>query len=261
MKPKALILRSAGANCDVETAYAFERAGATGELVHLNRLLENPAALRDYQLLAIPGGFSYGDDIAAGKIFALLIKDGVQTALRRAVDRGVPIFAPCNGFQILAKMGWLPDLAGFGDEQTITLVDNIDGQFIDRWLEVEFDRNCECVWTQGLDATGQAAMLPIAHGEGRFVASDAVLSAIESGNRVALRYAPHDNVNGSANRIAGICDSTGLVFGLMPHPERFTSWLQHPMRSRLDATTLTGTPTGLAMFQNAVQHARTLSRR
>lgn len=270
--PRTLIIRTAGTNCDRELAHAFELAGAAVESMHLNVLMDDPALLDRFDLLGIPGGFSYGDDIAAGKIFALLMRQRLYPALKRCIERGVPIFAPCNGFQALVKMGLLPGPsrgeAWPEDEpprQTVTLTDNLCGSFVDRWLRVEVNPDSPCIWTQGLDedptridpADRESVMtLPIAHGEGRFVAADeATLAAIEAENRVALRYVEADNVNGSENRIAGICDSTGLVFGLMPHPERYTSWLQHPRWTRLGDATRRATPPGLRMFQNAVEHA------
>src|SRR5437660_6944849 len=139
MKPKTLILRTAGTNCDEETAYAFELAGATARRVHLNRVLENPAILRDYQLLAIPGGFSYGDDIAAGRIFANQIVHHLRDALREFVDAGKPVIGICNGFQVLIKTDLLPGpLAGVGgggrSGQTCTLSNNDGGRFVDRWI-------------------------------------------------------------------------------------------------------------------------------
>src|SRR5437016_1075593 len=150
MKPKTLVLRTAGTNCDEETAYAFELAGATAQRVHLNRVLENPAILRDYQLLVIPGGFSYGDDIAAGRIFANQIVHHLRDALREFVDAGKPIIRICNGFQVLIKTDLLPGPLGGRSGQTCTLTNNDSGRFIDRWIYLR-SASKKCVWTQELE--------------------------------------------------------------------------------------------------------------
>lgn len=260
-EPQALVIRTAGTNCDRELLHAFTLAGARAHHVHLQDLRNDPAMIDEFDLIGVPGGFSYGDDIAAGKIFALLLKGEIEAALRRAVQRGVPIFAPCNGFQILVKMGLLPDLPDDSGQQRTTLVQNIGGSFIDRWVRVDVNEKSPCIWTKGIRGGGDGGILPIAHGEGRFVASESTLDALEAHNRIALRYSDGENVNGSMRSIAGICDSTGLVFGLMPHPERFTTWLTHPWRTRLDKPTLASEPMGLAMFRNAVEHASTVRQR
>lgn len=262
-KPKILVLRAPGTNCDAETAHAFRLAGGEAEVLHVNRLLDAPQITSQYQVLCIPGGFSYGDDVAAGKIQALLMRERLYPALRRCIERGVPIFAPCNGFQALVKMGLLPGPAR-GEAwpadrppaQSVTLLDNASGRFIDRWLNVEINRQCPCIWTQHLEGVCGEMVLPIAHGEGRFVADADTLAMLEHEHLIALRYAQGHNVNGSMNRIAGICDASGLVFGLMPHPERFTTWTQHPRWTRLDESILASTPLGLAMFRSAVRHAQ-----
>jgi phosphoribosylformylglycinamidine synthase len=262
MKPKALILRSAGANCDTETAHAFERAGATSELVHLNRLLERPAALRDVQILAIPGGFSYGDDISAGKILARQLSHHLYEPLRDFIAAGKPIIGVCNGFQVLVKTDLLPGSINCRTGQLCTLTNNDRGRFVDRWVHLAAVSN-KCIWTAGLARLD----LPIAHGEGKFVcADDDVRRALRANDQIALVYtkadgAPAqgefpDNPNGSTDDIAGICDESGLIFGLMPHPERHLESFQHPahawqtsVKSELTAGA------GLAIFQRGVSHA------
>ena len=262
MKPKALILRSAGANCDSETAYAFERAGATGELVHLNRLLENPAALRDHQILAVPGGFSYGDDIAAGKILARKLSHHLYEPLRDFVAAGKPIIGICNGFQVLVKTDLLPGAVNGRTGQLCTLTNNDNGRFVDQWIHLTPVSN-KCVWTAGLERFD----LPIAHGEGRFVYADQdVRQAMRANDQIALVYVKADgspanadfpdNPNGSADDIAGICDESGLVFGLMPHPERYLEPFQHPANAS-QATLESGLScgAGLTIFRRGVAHA------
>jgi phosphoribosylformylglycinamidine synthase len=181
-----------------------------------------------------------------------------------AVRRGTPIIAPCNGFQIAAQLGLLPGpLAGedWPDDPptpSIALATNDSARFSDRWCRIEIPATTRCVWTHDLTPSADNACLPIAHGEGRVTVEDAsLLQRLERGGQIALRYANADNPNGSMGNIAGICDASGLVFGLMPHPERFTSWLQHPQRTRLDRAATDGEkPLGLQMFHTAVQHVR-----
>jgi phosphoribosylformylglycinamidine synthase subunit PurQ / glutaminase len=262
MKPKALILRSAGANCDMETAYAFEQAGAQSVPLHLNRLLENPAALRDFQILAIPGGFSYGDDIAAGKILARQLSHHLYEPLRDFVAAGKPIIGICNGFQVLVKTDLLPGAVNGRTGQLCTLTNNDCGRFVDRWIHLT-PVSQKCIWTAGM----APLELPVAHGEGKFTfADDEVRQAMRRADQIALIYAKSngapalaefpDNPNGSADDVAGICDESGLIFGLMPHPERYLESFQHPSQtSQPLATTTVSAGAGLQIFQRGVAHA------
>lgn len=255
--PRALVITAAGINCDHELAEAFELAGADVELVHLNRLAEDPSRIDAFQLVGLPGGFSYGDAVAAGRIAAVLIRTSIAEALARAVERGVPMIAPCNGFQIAVQVGLLPGpMAGPDARPSVALARNASGRFVDRWARVEYPES-RCVWTRGLEPSGRVNLLPVAHGEGRFVPRDeALLAELEAGGQVAVRYAEGDDPNGSVGRVAGICDPTGLVLGLMPHPERYTRWTQHPSWTRLDVADMDGPTPGLAMFHAAVAAAR-----
>ncbi len=257
MKPKTLILRTAGTNCDVETAYAFQRAGAETEYLHINRLLENPRLLESYQILAFPGGFSYGDDIAAGRIFANQIAHHLHDAMHRFVEAGKPIIGICNGFQVLVKTDLLPGPLAGRSGQTATLTNNDCGRFTDRWIRLA-SRSKKCIWTAGLETIE----LPIAHGEGKFVPADEnVRKALWENDQIALVYVKEDgspakglfpdNPNGSTDDIAGICDATGLVFGLMPHPERYIDPIQHPAWTR---RTGLSEGQGLRIMTNAVRH-------
>ncbi len=251
--PTCLLLRTAGTNCDAETAHAFRLAGAETRTLHVDRLLERPAMLAEYQLLALPGGFSYGDDIAAGRILAARLATGLADAFAEFVAAGKPVIGICNGFQTLVKAGLLPGPlppASMGSTQTCTLAHNASGRFVDRWVTLRTQES-KCIWTKGL---GAELELPVAHGEGRFVcASEAVRAALWQDRRVALTYAS-DNFNASVDAIAGICDATGLVLGLMPHPERHVTPLQHPAWTRMSPLPDEGA--GLAIFRNAVEHAR-----
>ena len=249
MKPTVLVLRTAGTNCDGETAHAFGLAGATANSVHVNRLLERPAILHEHQLLAIPGGFSYGDDIAAGRILANQLMHRLRDELHAFVAAGKPVIGVCNGFQVLVKTDLLPGPLGGRTGQTATLAHNVSGRFVDRWVRVA-PAGERCVWTRGLNETE----LPVAHGEGRFVpADDAVRTAMHAGGHVALTYSGGTNPNGSTDDIAGVCDATGLVFGLMPHPERYVDPTQHyAWTSQVPRPTVGA---GLAVFENAVRYA------
>ncbi|MCC7193831.1 MAG: phosphoribosylformylglycinamidine synthase subunit PurQ [Phycisphaeraceae bacterium] len=251
MQPLTLILRTAGTNCDRELAHAFELAGAATQTLHLNELIKDPARIDRFDLIGFPGGFSYGDDIAAGRIFANRLRHHLYEPLKGAIARGVPMIGVCNGFQVLAKLGLLPEPEGAGNgRQAVTLADNACGRFIDRWVKLEAQADSVCVWTRGLSSLE----LPIAHGEGRFVPeSDAVLERIKQNRQIALRYAADDNPNGSTDNIAGVCDPTGLVLGLMPHPERFIHPTNHPQWTRQSAQWMSETPAGLRFFQNAVE--------
>jgi len=247
MKPKTLVLRAAGTNCDGETAFAFELAGSTVEKVHLNAILEKPAILDDYQILAFPGGFSYGDDIAAGKVLAKQITARLGDTLRRFIESGKPVIGVCNGFQVLVKTDLLPGPLAGQTGQTATLAHNDSGRFVCRWTKVRAAGD-KCIWTRGI---GEIE-LPIAHGEGKLVpASEQARQELHQNGQIALEYVG-ENPNGSTDAIAGVCDSTGLVFGLMPHPERHVSPLQHPAWASRGQTE--GDGQGLAIFRNAVKH-------
>lgn len=251
----ALVITTTGINCDHELAEAFRLAGATPTSLHLNHLLEHPERIEEFDLIGLPGGFSYGDAVAAGRIAAQLMRSGLYDALRRAVDRGVPMIAPCNGFQVAVQVGLLPDPAASDvpPVPTVALADNTSARFIDRWVRFNVPSNTVCIWTASLQLNTESAVIPIAHGEGRFVpSSDEHMEQLASDGCIAIRYEPEDNPNGSAGDVAGICDPSGLVFGLMPHPERYTRWTQHPSWTRLDDCSMAGDTPGLQMFRNAV---------
>jgi phosphoribosylformylglycinamidine synthase len=252
-QPRAIVLRAPGTNCDEEAAYALDRAGAIAVTWHINQVIESPEALDQFQILIIPGGFSYGDDLGAGRIFATRIANSLGEALRRFHDRGGLVLGICNGFQVLVRAGLLPG----GSSGQATLAANASGRFEDRWVTLlpNPGRSPFVTFSEPIE-------LPVAHGEGRFLVSDfADLDALENAGQVVLKYVGTDaqptqdypaNPNGSAHAIAGICDSTGRIFGLMPHPERFIEPWHHPRWTRRR----NGAPPGgdgLRMFESAVR--------
>lgn len=243
-KPRVLILRAPGANCDVEAQFAFEKAGAVAERIHINRLRERPNELMRYQILLVPGGFTYGDDVAAGKILANQLAHFLGDALRRFRDAERLILGICNGFQAILKAGLLmpPD----EDGPLATLAHNLSGKFEDRWVTLQA-RPGKCSFLTGLDRL----YLPVAHGEGRFLCREEwLLQGLEQSGQVVLRYVPPHNPNGSQGDVAGLCDATGRVLGLMPHPERHVLPTQHPRWTREG---LAQEGEGLALFRNAVR--------
>ena len=253
--PKVCVLRSAGTNCDQETAAAFKMAGATVELLHIASLVTGKQKLDDFQILALPGGFSYGDDIASGKIFANELRFKLADALRKFIAEGKLIIGICNGFQILVKSGLLPGDANFN--QTTSLIINDSGKFEDRWVYLK--SSGKCIWTKGLD---KVIYLPVAHGEGKFVTRDkTILNQLKKNNQIVFQYCDAagkitdypGNPNGSVESIAGIADPTGRILGLMPHPERHLLSMQHPrnwnLKSNQDGD-------GLQIFRNGVRYVK-----
>ncbi len=311
---KACVVTGFGINCDEELALAFSLAGAAAERVHVGDLIADPRRLGAYRIIAFPGGFSFGDHLGSGKVFALLFKRNLGDALGEFVAGGGLVIGICNGFQVLVKMGLLPNLAGdFGQE--VSLIHNDSGKYEDRWVRLSFAEQSPCVWTRGLDYMDA----PVRHGEGKFVTrSPQILAALEAGGLAAARYvsrnggayASHratalarqargarreggceadsespmrapplgrlqtpsgrpwprggpaaypDNPNGSVADIAGLCDRTGRIFGLMPHPEAFLFKVNHPDWNRGIIGSEGGEPygSGLAIFRAGVAAART----
>jgi phosphoribosylformylglycinamidine synthase subunit PurQ / glutaminase len=251
--PRVIVLRAPGSNCDEESAVAWQLAGAQAETWHVGRLLERPQLLDQFQILTIPGGFSYGDDLGAGRILATHLAQGLGEALARFHDRGGFILGICNGFQVLVRCGLLP---GGPSPAAATLAHNESGRFEARWVRLSS--------TPGLSPfviDDEPMELPVAHGEGRFLTADPrAADALSVSGQVVLRYADKlgkptqsypENPNGSSMAIAGLCDASGRVFGLMPHPERHVDPLQHPQWTRL-AGKLPAHGAGMKIFKNAV---------
>jgi phosphoribosylformylglycinamidine synthase len=255
-KAKVLVFRAAGTNCDKETVYAFEQAGASVDVIHINKLRESPDTLKNYQIAVFPGGFSFGDDIAAGKIFSVRMRHELGPQLNEFVQSDKLVLGICNGFQILVKAGLLPEPNIQGEySQKVTLSDNDSGKFDDRWVWLKsFSKKCKFI------SAGELIYLPIAHGEGKFIPRDNdVLSQLHANDQVVFRYVDENgqpgsfpvNPNGSVDDIAGICDPTGRIFGLMPHPERHIMPTQGPHWTRLGGKSETG---GMKIFTKAVKY-------
>ncbi|MDR3049856.1 MAG: phosphoribosylformylglycinamidine synthase I [Elusimicrobiota bacterium] len=256
-KAKVLIFRAAGTNCDYETQSAFEECGAVVDKIHINAVIGNKSKLSDYDIFVFPGGFSYGDDIASGKILANEVKNKLGDILRKFALSGKPIIGICNGFQVLVKMGILPDPDIF--EQSATLSNNDSNKFECRWIYLKTKNSVQketvCIWTKNLP---DIINLPIAHGEGKFIPKyKKAIDDLKKNNQIALRYCDKDgnmpsypfDPNGSVEQIAGICNKKGNVLGLMPHPERFVFAVQHPLKESMDGGKYGW---GKVIFQNAV---------
>ncbi len=259
-----LVLRAAGINCDYESLHAFEVAGADRvDHIHLNEFIAHRERLDRYDILVLSGGFSYGDDISGGKVLANELLYRLMDDVNRFVEDGKLIIGICNGFQVLMKMGLLPQTKAGIREQEATVFYNDSGKFECRWVHLARNEDSPCVFTRSMPDT---IYVPVAHAEGKVVArSQEVLADLKSGGHVALRYtdpALQDETgtvpypacpNGSVDAIAGLCDGSGRIFGLMPHPERFIHRTQHPSWTRQPAAR---EPDGLHIFRNAVDFVR-----
>lgn len=254
---KALVLRAAGINCDMETEFALEQAGAQVQRIHINRIIENKNLLDEFQILLFPGGFSYGDDISAGKILANQVTHHLSQRIRKFIDDGKLVLGICNGFQVLVKTGILPGFDAKNGQKDVTITYNDSGKFEDRWVYLA-PQSKGCIFIE----PGRQIYLPIAHGEGKVVTKDAAsLERLTNNGHIAFKYVDENgnvgpfpiNPNGSVESIAGLTDTTGRVLGLMPHPERFVRPTQHPqwgrLKEKVDAD-------GMTIFDNAVKYIK-----
>jgi len=265
-----LVLTGFGLNCDYETAYAFELAGATASRVHVNALISGEHVLKDYDILVLDGGFSWGDDHGAGVLEAARLKSNLSQELLEFIDAGKLVLGICNGFQALVNLGLLPGFDGDYETRRVALTCNDCGSFRDHWVGLLGNPDSHCVFTKGITQLE----LPIRHGEGKLYASPEVINQLDNNGQVVLQYATPNgelaegrfpfNPNGSVHDIAGICDSTGRVFGLMPHPEAFNHWTNHPdwtrrkesMKRRGEPISSDLTP-GVQILKNGVDFIKT----
>ncbi len=263
---KALVLTGYGLNCDVETAYSLELAGAHATRVHINALIDGIVELKDFQILVFGGGFSWGDDHGAGVIQAVHMKTNLGGKIQEFIDSGHLVLGICNGFQTLVNMGLLPGFNHDYTQRSVAITFNDCGNFRDQWVSMRVNPDSPCVFTRGIDQME----LPVRHGEGKFYADKTAIRQLIHNNQVVVQYAASDgkpanlqfpfNPNGSIEDIAGICDPSGRIFGLMPHPEAFNHWTNHPEWTRQkevikrQSGKVEPQPTvGLRLFQNAVE--------
>jgi phosphoribosylformylglycinamidine synthase I len=252
---KAVVLRAAGINCDIETEHALELAGAKAKRIHINRIIEDKTLLDEFQIIVFPGGFSYGDDVAAGKILANQIRHHIYGPIRKFIDDGKLVLGICNGFQVLVKTGILPGDNSTKHQEEVTITYNDSGKFEDRWVYLA-PQTDKCIFIE----PGRQIYLPVAHAEGKVVTRDiATLDKLKSEGHVAFKYVDKNgqesdypaNPNGSIDSIAGLTDTTGRILGLMPHPERFVRPTQHPHWTRLKEKP---SGDGMTIFKNAVKY-------
>ncbi len=266
---KALVLTGYGLNCDHETAYALELAGATAVRVHINALIHGAVSLNDFHILVFGGGFSWGDDHGAGVVQAVCMRTNLGDPILKFVDSGNLVLGICNGFQTLVNLGLLPGFDHDYSRRSVALVYNDCGNFRDDWVNLEVNPATLCIFTAGMDQLE----LPVRHGEGKFYAGKTTIDRLIDDNQVVLRYAMSDgkpadqkfpfNPNGSVYDIAGICDPTGRIFGLMPHPEAFNHFTNHPdwthtreYDKRRNLETRAGLTSGIRIFENSVKYVR-----
>ncbi len=264
-KPDVLILTGYGLNCDMETAHAFELAGARAHRVHINDLINESVSIHSFQIMVFGGGFSWGDDHGAGVIQAVRMKTHLGRQLLEFIDRGNLIIGICNGFQTLVNMGLLPGFDQNYQTRSVALIHNDCGNFRDQWVSLKINPSTPCIWTRGMTQPDRIQDLPLRHGEGKFYASAEIIDRLARDNQIVFQYAKPDgtaaegqfpyNPNGAMMDIAGICDPTGRILGLMPHPEAFHHFTHHPDWTRRQANpTLPKPALGIRLFENAVQY-------
>lgn len=263
-KPKVLVLKTEGTNCDEETAFAFELAGGMPKIVHINELRTKSKKFNDFNILALPGGFSYGDDIVSGKILAIELTSFFSEELKKFTQRkNTAVIGICNGFQTLIRTGLLP-FNNLGN-MSATLTNNDSGRFECRWVNLSIEQKTRCEFLNNITIkqynNNPIISFQVAHGEGKFFAPKDIIEQIEKQNLVCFRYTDENgnqtqqypkNPNGSINAIAGICDPTGHILGLMPHPEKFVDITQHP-NWRRDSKIRNNKPDGAIFFEQLIQ--------
>lgn len=260
MRPLAVIVKEHGTNCEQETKFAFEQAGADAKIVHMEDWRRG-ATIDDAQILCFPGGFSFGDNLGSGNAWAENVRAHVFDQVRSFVEDDGLVLGICNGFQVLVNLGLLPAFKDYTPQAA--LVQNDRPTYVDRWVHARVDSS-KCVWTRGIDSV----YLPVAHGEGKFYAGADVLDLLHANDQVVFRYAMEDgrtatsypdNPNGSLASIAGVCDPSGNVLGMMPHPERYITLTQHPFWTRVKEQSrrrnipLVKKGDGLYILENAVR--------
>lgn len=265
MTPKVLVITGYGINCEEEIAYCFNKTGGQAEIVHINDLIDSRKKMSDYQILAIPGGFAYGDDTGAGNALSNRIRNHLNDEILSFIEKDKLAIGICNGFQMITNLGLVPATKNQYGKREVVLMWNTSARYECRWIHVK-NTSKKCVWTRNIDTL----LLPVAHGEGNFYAEPGILTEMKNNDQIALKYVKEDgspantefpyNPNGALEDIAGITDPSGRLFGLMPHPERLHSFLNHPtwtlekeLISRQEKTpSFEGE--GLQIFRNAIEY-------
>ncbi|MBW2601925.1 MAG: phosphoribosylformylglycinamidine synthase subunit PurQ [Deltaproteobacteria bacterium] len=271
-KVRVLVLAGYGLNCDHETAHAFDLAGGASHRIHINDLISGRVLLQDYDILVLGGGFSWADDHGAGVLEAVRLQHNIGEALQRFIEEGKLVLGICNGFQALVNLGFLPGFDADYKQKRVALTYNDCGNFRDDWVNLTANQQSPCVFTKGITELE----LPIRHGEGKFIAPVEVIKRLADQGQIVFQYATPEgavaggnfpyNPNGSVEDIAGVCDPTGRIFGLMPHPEAFNHWTNHPgwtrrkvLSKRQGRRIDTELPVAMKIFKNAVEHMQETS--
>ncbi|MBW2317341.1 MAG: phosphoribosylformylglycinamidine synthase subunit PurQ [Deltaproteobacteria bacterium] len=271
-KVRVLVLAGYGLNCDHETAHAFDLAGGASHRIHINDLISGRVLLQDYDILVLGGGFSWADDHGAGVLEAVRLQHNIGEALQRFIEEGKLVLGICNGFQALVNLGFLPGFDADYKQKRVALTYNDCGNFRDDWVNLTANQQSPCVFTKGITELE----LPIRHGEGKFIAPAEVIKRLTDQGQIVFQYATPEgavaggnfpyNPNGSVEDIAGVCDPTGRIFGLMPHPEAFNHWTNHPgwtrrkvLSKRQGRRIDTELPVAMKIFKNAVEHMQETS--
>lgn len=258
------VLRAPGTNCDIETKYALEYFDCNAEVIHINRFLEDKADLSDYSSLVIPGGFSFGDHIRSGAILGKIVAKKLGGVITKMASDGKPILGICNGFQVLVESGVLPGFDGSAVKSQAALGTNNSSKFEDRWVYLKNENKSNCIFTKGVNSITR---MPVAHGEGKFILplekEAEYMEYLREHDQIAFCYATKGgepangvypaNPNGSLADIAGICDPSGVVMGMMPHPERAFYRITYPDWTRMGGD---GFGDGYAVFKNMVEYAK-----
>ena len=263
---KVLVLTGYGINCEEETAFAFEKAGAKASIVHVNDLIEKPGQLASFQILAFPGGFSYGDDTGSWNALANKIRNNLWGELVEFIEAEKLVLGICNGFQVITNLGILPGIENKEPRRAVALSHNNSARYECRWVSLKVFSK-KCVFTKGIESI----RMPVAHGEGKFTASKEVLEELNRAGQVVFRYVKRDspangefpfNPNGSMGDIAGICSPDGRILGMMPHPERnifFTQqddWAAQKEKLKRAGKKIPEESSGMQIFRNAVEFFR-----
>lgn len=265
MKPKVIVMAGYGINCEEETQFLFEKAGAEAEVVHINDLIDGHKKISDYQMMAFPGGFAHGDDTGSGNAYANKLRHNLWDDVAKFVEEDKLVIGICNGCQIISNLGLVPGFEGNYGEREVALMWNATARYECRWVDIKVQSE-KCVWTRGIDTI----RCPVSHGEGRFFMKEDVLNKLKDGDQVAFRYVDEKgafaggafpvNPNGAVDDIAAICDPSGRILAVMPHPERNwtfynqNDWTLIKEKAERESVALPDEGQGMRLFRNAVEY-------